>query len=165
MLGRDSEDEIWSRFVFQFLIWPQDVTLVRWTQSSGPLCLWQCLVFIVWSFCRSCSILENSSVYWKNWSGCNGLSIISTNKLGHLLLRHLQADVILFAINFPSKKWAPLEQKNAFRLPQQLYRLCPPNPLLLILNWEPHGTNPGFDSQMTSSFLRRASWMLSLNTG
>ena len=120
------------------------------------------LVFIVWSFCRSCSILENSSVYWKSWSGCNGLSIISTNKLGHLLLRHLQADVILFAINFPSKKWAPLEQKKAFRLPQQLYRLYPPNPLLLILNWEPHGTHPGFDSQMTSSFLRHASWMLSL---
>ena len=33
MLGRDSEDEIWSRFVFE---------LVIWTQSSGPLCLWQC---------------------------------------------------------------------------------------------------------------------------
>ena len=44
MLGRDSEDEIWSRFVFEFVIWPQEVTLVRWTQSSGPLCLWQCLV-------------------------------------------------------------------------------------------------------------------------
>ena len=44
MLGRDSEDEIWSRFVFEFVIWPQDVTLVRWTQSSGPLCLWQCFL-------------------------------------------------------------------------------------------------------------------------
>ena len=33
MLGRDSEDEIWSRFVFE---------LVIWTQPSGPLCLWQC---------------------------------------------------------------------------------------------------------------------------
>ena len=42
MLGRDSEDEIWSRFVFEFVIWTQEVTLVRWTQSSGPLCLWQC---------------------------------------------------------------------------------------------------------------------------
>ena len=46
MLGRDSEDEIWSRFVFEFVIWPQEVTLVRWTQSSGPLCLWQCFSFI-----------------------------------------------------------------------------------------------------------------------
>ena len=35
---RDSEDEIWSRFVFE-LVW----TLVSWTQASGPLCLWQCL--------------------------------------------------------------------------------------------------------------------------
>ena len=33
MLGRDSEDEIWSRFVFE---------LVIRTQPSGPLCLWQC---------------------------------------------------------------------------------------------------------------------------
>ena len=43
MLSRDSEDEIWSRFVFELVIWPQEVTLVRWTQPSGPLCLWQCL--------------------------------------------------------------------------------------------------------------------------
>ena len=35
--------EIWLRFVFEFVIWPQEVTLVRWTQSSGPLCIWQCL--------------------------------------------------------------------------------------------------------------------------
>ena len=34
MLSRDSEDEIWSRFVFELVIWPQ---------PSGPLCLWQCL--------------------------------------------------------------------------------------------------------------------------
>ena len=32
MLGQNSE--IWSRFVFE---------LVIWTQPSGPLCLWQCL--------------------------------------------------------------------------------------------------------------------------
>ena len=35
MLGRDSQDEIWSRFVFE---------LVIWTQPSGPLSLWQCLL-------------------------------------------------------------------------------------------------------------------------
>ena len=35
MLDRDSEDEFWSRFVFELLIW---------TQPSGPLCLWQCFV-------------------------------------------------------------------------------------------------------------------------
>ena len=34
MACRDSEDEIWSRFVFE---------LVIRTQPSGPLCLWQCL--------------------------------------------------------------------------------------------------------------------------
>ena len=42
MLSRDSE-EMWSRLMFELLIWPQEVTLARWTQPSGPLCLWQCL--------------------------------------------------------------------------------------------------------------------------
>ena len=42
MLSRDSEDEMWSRFMFELLIWLQEATLARWTQSSGPLCLWQC---------------------------------------------------------------------------------------------------------------------------
>ena len=35
MLSRDSEDEMWSRFVFELVIWPQEVTLVRWTQPSA----------------------------------------------------------------------------------------------------------------------------------
>ena len=39
--GRDSED-VWSRFVFELVIWPKEVTLVSRTQPSGPLCLWQC---------------------------------------------------------------------------------------------------------------------------
>ena len=43
MLSRDSEDKMWSRFV----IWPQEVTLARWTQPSGPLCLWQCLIIAI----------------------------------------------------------------------------------------------------------------------
>ena len=34
MIGRDSEDETWSRFAFENVIW---------TQPSGPFCLWQCL--------------------------------------------------------------------------------------------------------------------------
>ena len=41
MQGRDSED-VWSRFVFELVIWPKEVTLVSRTQPSGPLCLWQC---------------------------------------------------------------------------------------------------------------------------
>ena len=49
MQGRDSGD-VWSRFVFQFLIWPQDVTLVRWTQPSGLLCLWQCFFYSYYFF-------------------------------------------------------------------------------------------------------------------
>ena len=51
MFSRDSEDEMWSRFMFELLIWLQEATLARWTQFSGPLCLWQCflyLAFCVW---------------------------------------------------------------------------------------------------------------------
>ena len=50
MLSRDSEDEMWSRFMFELLIRLQEVTLARWTQPSGPLCLWQCFYIIIWSF-------------------------------------------------------------------------------------------------------------------
>ena len=32
-------------FVFELVIWPQEVTLARWTQPSGPLCLWQCFFY------------------------------------------------------------------------------------------------------------------------
>ena len=72
MLSRDSEDEMWSRFVFELVIWPQGVTLVRWTQPSGPLCLWQCFQQrCTWSslcnfsfqmYCNGCSFSS-----W--WSG------------------------------------------------------------------------------------------------
>ena len=48
MLSQDSEDEMWSRFVFELVIWRQEDTLARWTQPSGPLCLWQCLNIIQW---------------------------------------------------------------------------------------------------------------------
>ena len=44
MLSRDSEDKMWSRFLFELLIWLQEATLAKWTQSSGPLCLWQCFL-------------------------------------------------------------------------------------------------------------------------
>ena len=45
MLSQGSEDEMWSRFVFELVIWPKEVTLVSRTQPSGPLCLWQCFIF------------------------------------------------------------------------------------------------------------------------
>ena len=41
LLGQDYEDEIQSRFVWELLIWPKEVTLVTRTQPLGPLCLWQ----------------------------------------------------------------------------------------------------------------------------
>ena len=42
LVTRDSEYEMWSSFVSELVIWPQEITLARWTQPSGPLCLWQC---------------------------------------------------------------------------------------------------------------------------
>ena len=36
---------MWSRFVLELVKWPQEIILARWTQPSGPLCLWQCLWF------------------------------------------------------------------------------------------------------------------------
>ena len=40
-------------FVFELVIWPQEVTLAIWTQPSGPLCLWQC--FLILATCSSYS--------------------------------------------------------------------------------------------------------------
>ena len=64
MLSRDSEDGMWSRIVFELVIWPQEVTLTRRTQSSGPMCLWQCL------FCEF------------------SLHVFATKKRSHYLLRY-----------------------------------------------------------------------------
>ena len=64
MLSRDSEDEMWSRFMFELLIWLHEATLARWTQSSGPLCLWQCFM---------CFWFE--SVFLHGWF-CNRLKMI-----------------------------------------------------------------------------------------
>ena len=50
MLSRDSEDKIWSRYVFELVIWLREVTLARWTQPSGPLCLWQCLIYTLFLY-------------------------------------------------------------------------------------------------------------------
>ena len=41
----DAWSRFWSRFMFELVIWLQEVTLARWTQPSGPLCLWQCFVY------------------------------------------------------------------------------------------------------------------------
>ena len=51
MLGRYSEDEIWSRFLFELVRWPKQVTFASWTQPSNLLCLWQCLFIVFLFFC------------------------------------------------------------------------------------------------------------------
>ena len=61
MLSRDSEDKMWSRLMFELLIWLQETTLARWTQSSGPLCLWQCLCHLAPPKDYFC---ENQGILW-----------------------------------------------------------------------------------------------------
>ena len=46
VLGQYSEDEIWSNFVFELVIWLKKVTFVSRTQPSGPFRLWQCFSFL-----------------------------------------------------------------------------------------------------------------------
>ena len=63
MLSWDSEDEMWSRFVFELVIWLQEVTLARWTQPSDPLCLWQCFFHVTVSpyHFRQATLMANLS--------------------------------------------------------------------------------------------------------
>ena len=47
MFGWDFEVDDWSRFwrwnLIKICVWTCNMTLARWTQPLGPLCLWQCL--------------------------------------------------------------------------------------------------------------------------
>ena len=51
---------MWSGFVFELVIWLQEVTLARWTQPSGPLCLWQCF----YSNAHTCFLAHFSWAVW-----------------------------------------------------------------------------------------------------
>ena len=51
-------------FVFELVIWPQEVTLARWTQPSGPLCLWQCFYLFLNLFV--------DSFHREGLTGCGG---------------------------------------------------------------------------------------------
>ena len=80
MFGQDFEDEIWSRFVWELVIWPKEVTLVTRTQPSGPLCLWQCFFLIlclfsyVYYLARWTSVLfggeRDFCLWWSQKQGC-----------------------------------------------------------------------------------------------
>ena len=70
VLGWDFED-VWSRFVWEFVIWPKEVTLVSRTQPSGPLCLWQCfcyklgcLLLLLLIRGKNITIINQNIFYW-----------------------------------------------------------------------------------------------------
>ena len=49
MFSQDFEVDAWSRFwrwnLIKICVWTCNMTLARWTQPSGPLCLWQCFIY------------------------------------------------------------------------------------------------------------------------
>ena len=48
LLGWDYEDELCSRFFWELVKWPKEVTSVSRTQTSGPLCLWHLAMIIIY---------------------------------------------------------------------------------------------------------------------
>ena len=73
MFGWDFEVDPWSRLwrwnlikICEIVTWPQEVTLLRWTQPSGPLCLWQCFdIWIIRQY-RYFKIYSNGEKNWHN---------------------------------------------------------------------------------------------------
>ena len=53
--------------MFELVIRPKQVTLVRFTQLSGPLCLWQCLVLRI-ALTRSATYLIMSEKLCLKWN-------------------------------------------------------------------------------------------------
>ena len=71
---------IWSRFVFELVIWPQEVTLIRWTQPSGPLCLWQSFIDVS-KLSQSCPKAVSKLSLWCLY-GAQVLSMHSNGPVG-----------------------------------------------------------------------------------
>ena len=98
MPGRDSEDEIWSRFVFE---------LVKWTQSSGPLCLWQCLNDRSNNFRSSCSpqLWRKPAAPRTSWDGLSGSMtrmdlVWKTNIITFSFIRYTKSNIQKLCIIF-----------------------------------------------------------------
>ena len=70
---------MWSRFVFELVIWLQEVSLARWTQPSGPLCLWQCF------FYRASGKTTGSPCWGSSASPTGGWKALSRMRTLHLL--------------------------------------------------------------------------------
>ena len=45
----DAESRFWRWNSFKICVWTCNITLARWTQPLGPLCLWQCFNAILMS--------------------------------------------------------------------------------------------------------------------
>ena len=94
MLGIESEDEILSRLMFE---------LVIRTQSSGPLCLWQCFLIIlsfpsyVWKFTKE----EKARVTCQLGRGAKRATIWSPgNKQQMILLDTIKLRQLLMKLIF-----------------------------------------------------------------
>ena len=148
MQGRDSED-VWSRFVFELVIWPKEVTLVSRTQPSGPLCLWQCLYILHCLHCLHHLYCLYCLHYWHIYS-CQHACIY----IAIWLKRYVNMVIWLYVPQ--SKKWEwkcditlkpKMQKKNFFfaflvsnpydrvsRLPQCVPFFCHTTGTLIIKN-------------------------------
>ena len=89
LLGQDYEDEICSRFFWEIVKWPKEVSLVTRTQPSGPLCVWQCLnmqgnnnvTYMAW--------WQSGTLYSQNLKPCHkkrNTALDNTRKSGDVLV-------------------------------------------------------------------------------
>jgi len=121
--------------VIKICVWTRDmtskVTLARWTQSSGPLCLWQCFQKSSWQ--RS----DNSICYWKFgtlYIVLISLQLLVILKLSKLfkgcdtkrLLKHrclqicVQADIFKYSNLIKTKKIIKTKNQKTFYIFDQI---------------------------------------------
>ena len=120
-----------SRFVFELVIWPQEVTLARWTQPSGPLCLWQCLYLSLGSFTLQ-RILIILFFFLFNW--CFNLLFKYFPPLGALIFLHLCVSFDVGAcFTFFLGKYLFIRWLRSWKANNRLYRAQHGQALSLLL--------------------------------
>ena len=144
MLGRDSEAEIWSRFLFE---------LVIRTQPSGPLCLWQCFINI------SVSYEEE-----KNWNTWNAAVPSADVLLLHKDDRNCRVGQYLGgAVSFPPIFANTSEAEKKVKIPVQNWQL-PSGNILNIVMHDMHDLKHESHSNCEFSFLGQRIQLLFLRS-
>ena len=80
--------------ICEIVIWLQEVTLARWTQPSGPLCLWHCLINKYMSF--------QSRHFHFSYNGSGQIAFFFSVILINRILQHMLNTLI---INQNFQRW------------------------------------------------------------